>query len=248
MGKALIFGGTTEGRKLCESCARAGQPVTYCVATEDGMRGVSGLANIDIRVGRMEIPEMTELLAEVSLVVDATHPYAQEISKNIKCVCSARGLPLLRVAREREAEQGCVYFDAMDDLLGWLEEEPGVIFVSMGSSAAAAFQGLANYHERVWMRILPNMNSLRVCLESGYFPQRLICMQGPFSEDLNRAMFKAAGAKILVTKDSGAAGGFSEKIQAAKSLGMKIAVLARPQESDGVSLEEAANRLIGLRK
>jgi precorrin-6x reductase len=53
-------------------------------------------------------------------------------------------------------------------------------------------------------------------------------MQGPFSETLNRAMFEAADARILVTKDSGREGGFPEKVRAAKALGMKVAVLERP--------------------
>ena len=80
---------------------------------------------------------------------------------------------------------------------------------------------------------------MRTCLDLGYRPERLICMQGPFSEGLNRAMFKAANAGILVTKNSGAAGGFPEKARAAESLGMVTAVLAKPYESGGVSLEYA---------
>jgi precorrin-6Y C5,15-methyltransferase (decarboxylating) len=140
-----------------------------------------------------------------------------------------------------------VYFDGMDDLLARLEREPGNVFVTVGSSAAETFTKLPDYQSRVWLRVLPSLESLRVCLDLGYRPERLVCMQGPFSEALNRAMFQYANARILVTKNSGAAGGFSEKVRAARSLDMLTAVLARPRESGGVSLEEARRKIMELR-
>jgi precorrin-6x reductase len=71
-------------------------------------------------------------------------------------------------------------------------------------------------------------------------------MQGPFSRELNRAMFTAAGAAILVTKNSGPQGGFAEKLDAAGDLGMRVALLTRPVEPDGMSLERALRELAGL--
>lgn len=248
MYRAVIFGGTTEGRELCEICAKHNLPILCCVATEDGARAIQALQGVHVRVGRLEAMQMTALLRNSALVVDATHPYAQNASRNIIAACHAAGVPLLRVAREYKAEDGCIYFACMDDLLAWLEKEPGSVFVTMGSSCAPALSRLSDYENRIWMRILPSLESLRICLDLGYRPKRLICMQGPFSQELNRAMFKAANANILVTKHSGIAGGFSEKVQAAKSLGMKIAVLSRSKHGGGVSLEEAALKLTELKE
>ncbi|MCL2166869.1 MAG: precorrin-6A reductase [Clostridiales bacterium] len=250
MIKAVVFGGTTEGRKLCETGAEYAIPIRYCVATADGARPVDNLQDVNIHIGRLRTAEMVSLIRRDSpaLVFDATHPYAAEASQTIAAACQSVGIPLLRVLRENVEEQGCTYFSDMDDLLAWLEREPGDIFVTTGASNAGLFTKLQDFQNRVWLRILPSLESLRSCLEWGYRPERLICMQGPFSEELNSAMFNAAKARILVTKNAGAAGGFPEKVRAARSLDMVTAVLAKPSESGGVSLENALLKMMELRE
>ena len=249
MTKIVIFGGTTEGRKLCEVCAGRSAPVIYCVTGAEGARHVEDLPGIDIRVGRMERAEMVAVMEQdkPALVIDATHPYAEEASRNITLACGETGTRMLRVTRENVAEQGCVYFNCIPDLLEWLEKEPGNVFVTTGSSYAKAFSGLKDYRNRVWMRVLPFLDSMKTCLEAGFLPERLICMHGPFSEELNRAMFADTNARILVTKNSGTVGGFPAKAAAARSLGMLIAVLSKPDEPDGVSLEEACRIVINYK-
>ena len=246
MIKTVIFGGTTEGRKLCEVCVKYVIPVVYCVATEDGARSVENLPNVSVRVGRLNAAEMAALIEQLkpALVINATHPYAEEASKNIAAACGQTAAKLIRICRESAEEPDCVYFSNIDGLLSWLEAQTGNIFVSTGSSSAETFTKLKDYQNRVWLRILPSLNSLKMCLDAGYRPERLICMQGPFSEELNRAIFQNADARILVTKDSGAPGGFSEKVRAARSRGMVTAVLSKPEEASGVSLEEAVKIII----
>jgi precorrin-6Y C5,15-methyltransferase (decarboxylating) len=228
MNRTVVFGGTTEGRRLCEN---ASVPILYCVATEDGARVVEGLANVSVHIGRLDARGMAALFEreKPSLVIDATHPYAKEASRNIALASQRAGVPLEHVVRETVTEPGCIYFDGMEELLDWLAATPGNIFVTSGVSSAKALSGLPEFQSRVWLRVLPNWESLCVCLGAGYRPERLVCMQGPFSEALNRAMFETADAKILVTKESGVAGGFSEKVRAARSLEMLIAVLKRPE-------------------
>ena len=250
MIRAIIFGGTTEGRKLCEFCAERGLPIHYLVATEDGARPVEGLNNISVSVGRLSADQMGELFLreKPALIIDATHPYAAEVSRNIAVACKQTGVVLLRVARDISEEPGCNYFSDMSGLLLWLEKQSGNIFVTTGSSHAQEFAKLPGFQSRVWLRILPSLESLRACLDLGFGPERIICMQGPFSEELNRALFQATDAKILVTKNSGEAGGFYEKIRAAESLGIMIAVLSNPAETGGISLDEAFERLMELGK
>lgn len=250
MFRAVIFGGTTEGRKLCEFCADHAIPIRYCVATEEGAHPVEPLADVNIHVGRLSSDEMAALLANDNplLMIDATHPYAVDVSNNVAAAARHLNLPLLCVARNSGEEDGCLYFKDMESLLTWLHKQSGNIFVTTGSNHAGAFTKLEDFQSRVWLRIMPSLNSLRDCLALGYRPQRLICMQGPFPEELNCAMFQAADAKILVTKNSGDIGGFCEKVRAAKSLGMVTAVLARPKEAKGsVSLDEACEKLLELK-
>ena len=241
MTRVVIFGGTTEGRKLCELCGANNITIIYCVTTEDGARCTETLPNVSVSIGQLNDVEMTALLKQhkPALAIDATHPYAEEASRNIRAACERASIRLIRVTRESAIKQNCEFYGGIDELLSWLEQKPGNIFATTGSSSSRALTKLPEWQSRVWLRLLPNINSLRVCLDLGYRPERLICMHGPFSEELNRAMFRNADAKILVTKDSGVAGGYTEKVRAAKNLGMAVAVLSKPEESDGVSLDEA---------
>ena len=97
--------------------------------------------------------------------------------------------------------------------------------------------------KRIWLRILPTEQSLKDCLAAGFPPAHIICMQGPFTQELNAAMFRATKADILLTKESGAAGGFPEKLAAARACGMTAAVLARPRDRAGLTLAQWLRRI-----
>jgi precorrin-6x reductase len=247
MARVLIFGGTTEGRLLSEACSVNRITAIYCVATE---LGILRLPGVTAKAGRLDTAAMTALILKEApaLVLDATHPYAAEASANIREACAETGVSRIRVLREEEEAPGCDSFSNQDSLLAWLEETPGTIFAATGVKEAAIFAGLSFFQERVWFRMLPGIEGLRTCLKLGYPSARIICMQGPFSRELNRAMFAAAGAAILVTKNSGPQGGFAEKLAAAGDLDMRVALLARPAEPDGMPLERALRELAGLRE
>ena len=78
---------------------------------------------------------------------------------------------------------------------------------------------------------------VKTCADMGFYGSHLIAMQGPFAEDLNVAMMKAVHAKWMVTKESGKAGGFEEKVSAAEKAGVGLIVIGRPVE-EGISLME----------
>ena len=81
------------------------------------------------------------------------------------------------------------------------------------------------------------------CTEAGFTGPHLICMQGPFSKELNLAMLRSIGAAWMVTKEAGRAGGFEEKMTAAKEAGVKVVLIGRPQEQAGLSIEEGMKLL-----
>jgi precorrin-6Y C5,15-methyltransferase (decarboxylating)/precorrin-6A/cobalt-precorrin-6A reductase len=147
------------------------------------------------------------------------------------------------VRREPADNADCVAFPDMDALIGWLNGTTGTVFSALGAKEAAKLATVSNYRERVWLRILPAPEGLAACLDAGFPAHHIICMQGPFPRELNAAMFKAAGACVLLTKESGAAGGFDEKRAAARECGMTVAVLARPRQNDGLTLRELVQRI-----
>ena len=91
MCRLLIFGGTTEGRLLAEHCSKSGISADVSVATEYGAELLP--EDVNVLCGRLETEEMTALILKNGyiMVVDATHPYAVEATKNIKAACGFCG-------------------------------------------------------------------------------------------------------------------------------------------------------------
>ena len=245
MAEILLFGGTTEGRALAEALKAKCIPTLVCVATEYGESLLTPSEALQVHTGRLDAPAMAALIAHhrPRLVIDGTHPYAADATDNIRAACGQAGLQYLRVRREAAAPENCEAFASMEELVAWLSLQPGVIFSTLGTKEAAALAQVTGFSERVWLRILPAAENISACANAGFPPKRIICMQGPFSTALNLAMFEAASADILVTKESGATGGFPEKLEAAKRRGMKVAVLTRPREESGCTLAELIKRI-----
>jgi len=248
----VIFGGTTEGRLLAEWCSVRKIPALYCAATELGALTVP---DISIRIGRLGYEDMAALLCreKADLVIDATHPYAAEASANIKRAAAETSVKRLRISRPPGDTSDCRCFTSEDELIKWLSEAEGAsdktpdrtIFAATGIKEIHLFTRVTEFKRRVYLRLLPSLEGLKTCLDLGFPPAHIIMMYGPFSRDLNRAMFKSCNAQVLVTKDSGGPGGFIEKVEAAKDLGMEIALIARPCESaeEILSLEQGIETL-----
>ena len=241
MSKICIFGGTTEGRKLAEFLS--GQPcdVTVCVATDYGQTLLPEAEHVSVSARRLPVGEIVSLLTEkrFDLVIDATHPYAQSITKSIARACRETGTlrwRLLRGASGVSPEH--TYVETVSDAAAFLSETEGNILLTTGSKELAGFSQLPGFSERVWARVLPLQSSLDACAQAGLPASHIFAMQGPFSEAMNAAMLRTIGAQYLVTKDGGAPGGFEEKESAAKSAGARLVVIGRPPEEEGLSLSK----------
>jgi precorrin-6x reductase len=247
LAEIVLFGGTSEARILISHLQQKGISALVCVATEYGETILTAGGSVSVRTGRLDEAAMRLLLAEQSprLVIDATHPYADIVSRNLRAACQSAQTPYLRIKRAQIAQDGVLTFSDMPSLIDWLNTMDGVIFSGLGAKEARALTAVRGFEKRVWLRILPFAEGLHACVAMGYPPAHMICMQGPFSRELNAAMFRAANAQILVTKESGSAGGFLEKIAAAQDCGMTTAVLARPVDEEGVSLKEAIKQIEG---
>ena len=246
MSKICIFGGTTEGRKLAEFLS--GQPcdVMVCVATDYGQTLLPEGEHVSVSAKRLPVGEIVSLLTEhrFDLVIDATHPYAQSITKSIARACRETGTlrwRLLRGASGVSPEH--TYVETVSDAAAFLSETEGNILLTTGSKELAGFSQLPGFSERVWARVLPLQSSLDACAQAGLPASHIFGMQGPFSEAMNAAMLRTIGAQYLVTKDGGAPGGFEEKESAAKSAGARLVVIGRPPEEEGLSLSKTISAL-----
>lgn len=242
--RIFLFAGTSEGRLCGEFLSKAGFCADVFVATEYGKEIFPARPGLTIHEGRLNEAEMEAALTEGSLVIDATHPYAREVSINLKAACKSRGVQYLRLLRpqgERDLS-GCVMVESAYKAAKWLENREGSVLLTTGSKELSAFAGVSGFSERFYARVLPSGEFFSQCRELGLGPKHIIAMQGPFSTELNAALLRQVEAKYLVTKDTGREGGFPEKLMAARQCGVTTVVIARPEEA-GFTLEQVQDEL-----
>lgn len=239
MIKICIFAGTSEGRKLIEFLSTQPVKVTAVVATEYGSELIPESENVKVLAGRMPVDEIKELLKKegFNLVIDATHPYAVSITDSIIEACSECKAERIRVLRDKsETQEEMVWAENTDEAVKILSESEGRILLTTGSKELGRYFAIPDFAERVYARVLPMENSLELCRKAGLKTSHIIAMQGPFSREINTAMLKFADASWMVTKDGGDAGGFEDKLLAARDGGAKLLVIGRPEQRAGISL------------
>ena len=239
MFRALIFGGTTEGRQLAEFCEKNGIPADICVTTTLGAELIGRGNSLKIRVGKLDREGISKLLAsgEYSLVADATHPYAVHATENIKAACRENGTEYVRILRENtECEFGEIAHDT-EELVELLNRSTKRILSVFGSKEAEVLTRVSDYKNRVFLRILPDEKNVERCVKLGFSREKIIVGKGPFSVKENICHIRDCKAEILVTKNSGKAGGYPEKAQAARACKIEMITLLRPCES-GISISE----------
>ena len=243
-GRILIFGGTSEGRTAAERLLAKGVPCTVSVATKYGEEVLKPHPLMQVHIGKMDSAAMAQLMQEESFscVIDATHPHAQLVSKEVKKACQKTGLPYLRLRRESVPsvvqkeyfENQCVFVRDVVEAGAYLASVSGHILVTTGSKEIVRFANALGDPSRITARVLPSAESLRACTEAGLSGKQIFAMQGPFDTQMNCALLRHAGASWLLTKETGAAGGYPEKIEAAKQCGAGIVVIRTPAgETEG---------------
>ena len=223
-----LIGGTSEGRRLIKELAKLPVELYVSVATDYGASLIEPQPGMTVMAERMDLAAMRAFIREhrPACVIDATHPYATVVTATVQEACSTEQVEYLRLVRP--SGEGGDYITVHDfaEAVELLNHLDGGIFLTTGSKNLPDFTAVHDYAERI-----------------GYKPAHIICMQGPFSKELNVAMLKKYGSKFMVTKDSGAVGGFDEKVEAAAAAGAKLIVIGRAQEETGAGYSEIVDYL-----
>lgn len=241
--EVLLFGGTTEGRQLAEWLdGRSTCNVVACTATEYGASLMPEGSNIARVVGPLSREDKYELMQrhDFACIIDATHPYAEHISASIDELARSFAKDVVRLTRETGPAGAWISAANALEAARTVATREGVVLLTTGTNDLPAFvEAMDDYRERLYVRILPTPESLARTLNLGIPASHVIAMQGPFSTQLNRALLKELHTKVLVTKRSGVAGGFNQKVQAAHECGVELVVVERPRKERGLSLDEA---------
>lgn len=235
----LVFGGTTEGRELTQWLCHQGIDHLVCVATDYGQTLLP--ADAKVQVGRLDLEAMTALLAQgFDHVVDATHPYAHQVTDTIVKACQQMDVPYLRLLRTLDDEGQWLRVPDTAAAVAMLQTMEGNILLAVGAKEIGQYASLA---QRCYPRVLPMVSSIESCAMAGIPPKNIIAMQGPFSLEMNQVILDQFAIDIVVSKYTGQAGGFAEKIQAAQSRGCAVVVIDPPTAEQGLTLQEVQNQL-----
>lgn len=176
-----------------------------------------------------------------SAVVEASHPSCSQSFGPIRFWAIEQGVPYVRLERPvtKVPESPLVnlaanWEEAIDALEQIVEDNRRIrqrsftVFVTTGSHQLESLVKAPFARDIRWVvRVLPEGRLVQKCQDLGIPPKDIVAMQGPFSKELNRILFKSYGADVLLTRDSGPAGGTDTKISAALALGINIILLKR---------------------
>ena len=265
----LIFGGTTEGRVLSKKLAekkKAKDSITVCVASDYGEKMMNNIP-VNIHVGRLDKDQMIQFIEDgnYETIIDATHPFATEVTENIKASCKECDRRYIRLKRDEEKVSGqesdnILYCNSCIDTAEKLEtltkdssdagnklriltrdsidaeEKRKNVLLTTGSKELQCFVDSVDV-KKLYVRVIPSDESINKALSSGISEDHIIAMMGPFSEETNIEHIQKYEIKYLVTKESGSGSGFHNKISAASKEGVTVLVIRRPDDN-GYSISE----------
>ena len=171
MYKVLVFAGTTEGYEVCRFLAAHQVQTMGFVATEYGSKSLMENEYLTVQTGRLDETAMEQIFAreKPEMVLDATHPYAAEVTMNIRTACEKTQTLYYRVLREMGGhEEKAVYVESVQAAAEYLDRTQGNVLLTTGSKELAGFTGMKDYKERLYARVLSLPNVMQACAGLGF--------------------------------------------------------------------------------
>ncbi|HDL14831.1 MAG TPA: precorrin-6A reductase [Euryarchaeota archaeon] len=238
----MLLGGTTEGREIAALLEERDYPFFITVTTTFGE---SLLEGGDILRRKLNKDNMLRVIKdrEVKLIIDATHPFAVEASRNAIYAAKMTGVEYLRYERESFLPENAICVSDIKEA-GELSVCFSNIFYTAGSKGLSEFLSALGQENRVVVRIIPTPEVIAEVEALGIARENIVAMKGPFSRALNRALFSEFGADAVISKESGEKGGLREKACACSDLDIPLIIIRRP----GMEYPRAVNSYSELMK
>lgn len=232
----IVFGGTTEGRIVASLLNKAGKKFFY--STKRDIPSYE-LENVEHLHGVMDVEVMRSFCVEnsIKLIIDAAHPFADQLHATIETVSENLGLPVLRYERHySEREDDMNWFESFDDVLKYLEDKK--ITKAVAFTGVNTINKLKPFWEKneCWLRILNTNVSKSEAAKTGFPEDRLLFFS--VEEENELAILNKIKPQCIITKESGESGYFERKMKAAKEFGAEILVVKRPHLSDNFEIVE----------
>jgi precorrin-6A/cobalt-precorrin-6A reductase len=229
----LLLGGTSDAAPIAMRLAQEGYRVLISQATDVPLE-TARHDNIEFRTGPLDDRGLAAVIEEYDIraIVDAAHPYAATVHAAASRVAGAKGIPCLCFVRPAVVSAASPGVELVADhaaaaVAAFRRGRP--VLLTTGTRNLAPYVAESrNTGQVLVVRVLDHPHSLNAGRQAGIQPQQIIAGRGPFSVDENRRHIRAFTAGVLVTKDSGTAGGTIEKLEAARAEGCEVVVIARP--------------------
>jgi precorrin-6A/cobalt-precorrin-6A reductase len=224
MTRALILGGTSEAHALAEALAQAGCDAIYSYG---GRTRAPPDQPVPTRAGAFGgAPGLTDYIGREAIthVIDATHPFAVEISRNAVTACAASRTPLIALQRAPWTEDPGDRWIAVSDIasaVAALPVEPARVFLAIGRQHIAPF-GTRPQHAYT-LRFVDAPDGAPPLLDAD-----VIVARGPFLLADELELIRSRRIEWIVARNSGG-GGARAKIDVARQLGLPVIMITRPQ-------------------
>ncbi|SFL11151.1 precorrin-6A/cobalt-precorrin-6A reductase [Paenibacillus sp. 1_12] len=240
----LVMAGTSDARELAVSIQQTGYDLLTTVVTESAAQSMEN-AGLPVMVGRLTAGQLAALVKErgIRTIVDATHPFAEEASKNAITAAREADVPYIRYERDRLTFEGnplITYADDYEQAAEMAAAKQGVIMLTTGSKTLHIFAKrlLNEPNTTLVARMLPRKDNMEKCEELGLQQKNIVAMQGPFSKALNTALYEHYKVTLMITKESGKVGAVDEKLESALELGIETIMIGRPEVEYGVHFSD----------
>ena len=244
---ALILG-TSEGREILSVLNKFTDNILISTATAYGGEILKNYKYKKLNTKPLNKKELSNMLKknQVNILIDASHPYALEVTKNAREVSKDLNIEYVRYERPSSAEEfkgnkKVVFLEDYKDLNEALKNIKGNILNTSGSRNMDKILDL-KLENRIIHRVLPSVKVLEDCFNLGVKVEDLMAIKGPISKELNKAFIKDYDAKALILKDSGPQGGTKEKILACLECDIYALVIRRKK----INYEKEFNNIENL--
>ena len=186
----------------------------------------------NVITGKLAKEDMINFIEQnnINKIIDATHPYAIEVSKNaIQC---ATELNIDYIRYERKSLIDSINYEnkyivnSIEDACKIAREKGRNIFIGTGSKNLPQIVDFIPDRNLI-VRVLPTSDVILSCENLGLNADNIIAMKGPFNQSINEEFYKHYDIDIVITKESGTAGGFLEKVNACEALKIPVVIIAR---------------------
>jgi precorrin-6A/cobalt-precorrin-6A reductase len=239
-----LIGGTSESKQLAIAIHAQGIPFVVTVVTDAARRLY--LPHMNVCVGKLDSSAIAEFIQtnRITAILDASHPFAVEISREAIAQAQTHQIPYLRFEREQAIrERGSTpvprpkscgdrynlrIVNSIEDAIQPEILDGQNVLLAMGYQSLHLF---CAWHDRcrLYARILPVIASLQAALDAGFSPERIVALRPPISAALEKALWQQWQITTVITKASGSPGGEDVKLAIAAELGTQLVVIARPQ-------------------